>query len=205
MSGRKLNRISPTELVKTVVPETTQENIITTVESTPIIELIDQSISQNNSIPTTKVNKPIKLASNPVEVITSPTKNNTTPQSVLFIREYIKNYLDYPNQPGFKSVKENINRLRNIMVYVINHQEDAVLDEVYKFFKQNRKQILSPELALQGIHLVPLNQQEKIQQIYMLFWQITGNSGKVPRLDLDYATNILGSGNLVSYISKRMA
>lgn len=192
---KKVTTITPVELTT----KTTTEPVI----STPKIRVINQV--KDESIVEPEETKTIKLAESKSEVVVPVVEKKTevVSSSVTFIRSYISNYLDYVNGPGIKNAKESITRFARIVTYVFSHQDDDVLDEVFNFFKQNRKSILSPDVALQGIYYLSANQQEKIQQFYTLFEHIA-TARKAKKLDLDYASSVLGTGNIISYVARRM-
>lgn len=202
---KKIRPISPTELVNQVSP--TEEVLSTStirVVQTHTSEVKDESIQ---SIEIKKEEpKTIKLVESKSDIIVPTSKTNTTkmvPQSVVFIRNYIDAYLEYVTNTGIKNAKESITRFARIITYILSHQEDEVLDEVFTFFKKHRKNILSPDIALQGIYYLSANQQDKIQQVYTLFEHISATR-KAKKLDLDYASTVLGTGNIISYVAKRM-
>lgn len=206
---KKIRAITPVELANKVSPSNesiSTSNIRVVNTFPPITEVVDESATAPKEDVQEKP-KTIKLAESKSSIIIPPTsKNNTTkmvPQAVVFIRNYIDAYLDYVNGTGVKNAKESITRFARIITYTLSHQEDEVLDEVFAFFKKNRKSILAPDVALQGIYYLSANQQDKIQQVYTLFEHIA-STRKAKKLDLDYASTVLGTGNIISYIAKRM-
>lgn len=165
------------------------------------------STSETSEKTEVKPNAPVKLANAKVEVISPASTTNATvkqpSQSVRFIREYIKKYLDYPKTPGAKNIKTSISLFQNIIIYAMENPQTEVFDEVYTFFKTHRSSVLAPEQALQGIQTLTLSKQERLQQVYMLFYTIV-TDGKTPPLDLEYAAKVLKSGNLIAYIESKM-
>lgn len=213
MAKHRTKTMSPTQLVNKVTPEETRIisiNRITppthpTVEvkeevEEPVVEVVE-------SVEEVKVSKPVVLANAKTEIVTPVIKDTSkqVSQSVLFARQYINNYLAYVSQKEFKSINKSITLFRNIINYVLNHQEMGVIEEVYQFFRKHRKSLLSPTEALQGIETLPVAQQEKLQQVYALFYHISGVVGnKAKKLDLDYAAKYVGDGNLIAFIAKKM-
>ena len=200
----KVRTITPTELVSKVAdPDTviSTSNIrVTTnqeIKEEPVEELVQEEVVENKTIKLANTKSTVVMAQDKVSTA------KTVSQSVLFIRNYIDGYLNYVNGTGVKNVKESITKFARIVTYILSHQEDEVLDEVYAFFKKNRKSILTPDIALQGIYYLSANQQDKIQQVYTLFDHITATR-KAKKLDMDYASSILGTGNLIAYIAKHM-
>ena len=207
MAKNRTKTMSPTQLVNKITPEENKTISINRVVTPPIIEVKEEVEEITVEIPEVKnTTKPVVLANSKTEIVTPIHKEGKqVPQSVVFIRQYINNYLSYVSQKEFKSINKSITLFRNIISYVLNHQEIAVIEEVYQFFRKHRKSILSPTEALQGIETLPVAQQEKLQQVYTLFYHISGVVGnKAKKLDLDYASKYLGDGNLISFIAKKM-
>ena len=209
MAKHRTKTMSPTQLVNKVTPEETKTISITRITPTsPIIEVkeeIEEPVVE--TVEEVKVSKPVVLANAKTEIVTPVVKDPSkqVSQSVLFIRQYINNYLAYVSQKEFQSIDKSISLFRNIINYVLNHQEMSVIEEVYQFFRKNRKSLLSPTKALQGIETLPVAQQEKLQQVYALFYHISGVAGnKARKLDLDYAAKYVGDGNLIAFIAKKM-
>ena len=195
----KVKAITPTELVS----KTTTEPVVTTSSN---IRVTTPHEEPKEVVTHKEEPKGIKLADSKTEIIVPVSDNKQTKMispSVAFIRNYISGYLDYITGPGVKNAKDSISKFSRIVTYVLSHQEDEVLDEVFNFFKKNRKDILTPDTALHGIYYLSANQQDKIQQVYTLFEHITATR-RAKKLDLDYASSVLGTGNLISYVAKRM-
>lgn len=198
--------IRPTELANIITNKEENENIISTP---PTINVKEENTEQTHESTSLNINnkeetKTVKLMDPKTNVVVPSSQKKQIPTPVLLIREYINNYISYFNQKGRKKSTESISKFKNIIIYALSHQEDAVLNEVYSFFKKNRNLILAPEIALQGIYTLPSSVQDKLQAVYMLFYHITGNDKKAKRLDLNHVVQVLGNGNLVSFVVKKM-
>ena len=195
--------IRPAELANIITNKEEQEK---TISTPPTINVVEDN-KQVKAVSTTiekEESKTVKLLNEKTDIVIPKTQKNQIPTPVLLIRDYINSYIAYFNQKGRKNTTESISRFKNIIIYALSHQEDIVLNEVYSFFKKNRNLILAPEIALQGIYTLPSSVQDKLQAVYMLFYHITGNDKKAKRLDMQHAIQVLGNGNIISFVAKRM-
>lgn len=128
---------------------------------------------------------------------------SVVPTEVQFIRSYIKNYLDLYNAPRIADRKNLMKLFSRIMIYAISNQHQvSVLNELSRFFKDNKNKILSCENALQGITTLAPNIKEKVQVAYTLMYALVTRS-KDP-LNYNYASDVLGNTGFVSYVKSRM-
>lgn len=222
--SRRLAQISPSQVATTVAPEiSTGEAIISATqipvavldekeaaprELSPIEELAktipseivatkeDKSTVRMNSTDTSMIKNTVVV---PDVVVPEPVS-----QSVLFIRDYINDYLKYLSSTQHKNVHTSIKKFQRIINYAVKMQNDVpVLEEVYKFFKNERKKILRPDTALQGIHLLPSADREKIQHAYTLFLTVTA-PGKTNPINYQFASKVFGTGNFLSFIMDKV-
>lgn len=141
----------------------------------------------------------------PAKTVATSTENMSTviPTEVQFIRSYIKNYLDLYNAPRTADRKNLMKLFSRVMIYAINNQsQTGVLNELLRFFKDNKNKILSCENALQGIITLTPNIKEKVQVAYTLMYALATRS-KEP-LNYSYASDVLGNTGFVSYVKARM-
>ena len=195
--------IRPAELANIITNKEEQEKTISTPPTINVVEDNKQAKTVSATIEKEE-SKTVKLLNEKTDIVIPKTQKNQVPTPVLLIRDYINSYVAYFNQKGRKNTTESISRFKNIIIYALSHQEDIVLNEVYSFFKKNRNLILAPEIALQGIYTLPSSVQDKLQVVYMLFYHITGNDKKAKRLDMQHAIQVLGNGNIISFVAKRM-
>ncbi len=189
MGKKKSDKPNTTNEIKEVKNEPKVEPIVHTAE-TP-----KERISVTTMKPTVTTAK----------TTTTSTENMTTvvPTEVQFIRSYIKNYLDMYNTPRMADRKNLMKLFSRVMIYAINNQNQvSVLNELTRFFKDNKNKILSCENALQGITSLTPNIKEKVQVAYTLMYALVTRS-KEP-LNYSYASDVLGNTGFVSYVKSRM-
>ena len=189
MGKKKSDKPNTTNEIKEVKNEPKVEPIVHTAE-TP-----KERISVTTMKPTVTTAK----------TTTTSAENMTTvvPTEVQFIRSYIKNYLDMYNTPRMADRKNLMKLFSRVMIYAINNQNQvSVLNELTRFFKDNKNKILSCENALQGITSLTPNIKEKVQVAYTLMYALVTRS-KEP-LNYSYASDVLGNTGFVSYVKSRM-
>lgn len=189
MGKKKSDKLNTTNEIKEVKNEPKVEPIVHTAE-TP-----KERISVTTMKPTVTTAK----------TTTTSAENMTTvvPTEVQFIRSYIKNYLDMYNTPRMADRKNLMKLFSRVMIYAINNQNQvSVLNELTRFFKDNKNKILSCENALQGITSLTPNIKEKVQVAYTLMYALVTRS-KEP-LNYSYASDVLGNTGFVSYVKSRM-
>lgn len=214
--SRRLSQMSPSQVASTIAPEvSTGEAIMSATQlSTNIIEepkaVEKDPVEMLNNITVEPVilkeNKStVKMNSSDSFMVKNDTVTDVVvpepvSQSVLFVTDYINDYLKYLSSTQHKNVHTSIKKFQRIINYAVKMQNDVkVLEEVYKFFKNERKKILRPDTALQGIHLLPSSDREKIQHAYTLFLTVTA-PGKTSPINYQFAAKIFGTGNFLSFI-----
>lgn len=214
--SRRLSQMSPSQVASTIAPEvSTGEAIMSATQlSTNIIEepkVVEKDpVEMLNNITVEPVilkeNKStVKMNSSDSFMVKNDTVTDVivpepVSQSVLFVTDYINDYLKYLSSTQHKNVHTSIKKFQRIINYAVKMQNDVkVLEEVYKFFKNERKKILRPDTALQGIHLLPSSDREKIQHAYTLFLTVTA-PGKTSPINYQFAAKIFGTGNFLSFI-----
>ena len=214
--SRRLSQMSPSQVASTIAPEvSTGEAIMSATQfSTNIIEepkVVEKDpVEMLNNITVEPVilkedKSTVKMNSSDSFMVKNDTVTNVVvpepvSQSVLFVTDYINDYLKYLSSTQHKNVHTSIKKFQRIINYAVKMQNDVkVLEEVYKFFKNERKKILRPDTALQGIHLLPSSDREKIQHAYTLFLTVTA-PGKTSPINYQFAAKIFGTGNFLSFI-----
>ena len=217
--SRRLSQISPSQVANTIAPEISTGEAIISATQIPVAVLDEKEAAPRELSPLEELAKTI-----PSEVVetkedkftvkmnssnTLMVKNETISdvvvpepksQSVIFVTDYINDYLKYLSSTQHKNVHTSIKKFQRIINYAVKMQNDTkVLEEVYKFFKNERKKILRPDTALQGIHLLPSSDREKIQHAYTLFLTVTA-PGKTNPINYQFASKVFGNGNFLSFI-----
>ena len=219
--SRKLSQISPSQVVSTIAPEvSTGEAIMSATQlTTNISEEIRTAPVVSKTVVTEITNVPImedivykedkstvKLNTNDNNMIVSEedkVQTKQVSQPVMFVTDYINDYLKYLSSTQHKNVHTSIKKFQRIINYAVKMQNNTdVLEEVYKFFKTERKKILRPDTALQGIHLLPSADREKIQHAYTLFLTVTA-PGKTNPINYQFASKIFGTGNFLNFIMEK--
>jgi len=136
-------------------------------------------------------NEPTVKVTNKDEVVES--------KKLRYIKDHIKRYLDLCKEGNLHKTTQDISAkvrsFQNILEYALNNPEKEVLDEVYKFFHQNKDQILDPRFALQGVHRLQRPIRERIETMYTLFRSITNDyKGKN---NYEVARQILGNQDAI--------
>lgn len=140
-----------------------------------------------------------------VDPVVSPTSmlKATTPGAAT-VKERIEKYLTYSDSIGQKKAVEIIELFQDIIQAAIHAQDDrTALDEVFTFFKKNRKKLLHPDTALKGIQYLQHARREKLQIAYMLLWEVSSPTTTVP-ISFEKASRVLGSQGLVSYLQEKV-
>lgn len=181
-------------------PATTNE--IKEIKSEPKVEpIVHTTETSKERISVTTMKPTVTTA----KTTATSAENMTTvvPTEVQFIRSYIKNYLDMYNAPRTADRKNLMKLFSRVMIYAINNQSQVgVLNELSRFFKDNKNKILSCENALQGIVTLTPSIKEKVQVAYTLMYALATRS-KEP-LNYSYASDVLGNTGFVSYVKSRM-
>lgn len=200
--NQSVSTITPQALVQQVMPAQTSTSQVTVVKETAV-SVVDPDPTVDTTKPAgTRV---LKLANSKASVVSPVSRAKPTSQTVETVKNHLQQYIEYAGRPANQQdVQTKIGFIRILMTYCYQHQEDAVLDAVYAAFRKYRTTLLSPEVALQGIQKIPSPHQERIQQIYTLFWHISASTSKSRMLDLAYAGQKLGNGNLISYMERHM-
>ena len=220
--SRRLSQISPSQVANTIAPEISTGEAIISATQIPVAVLDEKEAAPKELSPLEELAKTIpsevvetkedkftvKMNSSNTLVVKNETISDVVvpepkSQSVIFVTDYINDYLKYLSSTQHKNVHTSIKKFQRIINYAVKMQNDTkVLEEVYKFFKNERKKILRPDTALQGIHLHPSSDREKIQHAYTLFLTVTA-PGKTNPINYQFASKIFGTGNFLNFIMEK--
>ena len=220
MSKRNKSRktLSPTEMYEEITGESlieessnknleeSKENVVeitAALKSSSSAPEVSQQIVDDNTQNKQIIIKSKKIDSVVIKNTDDADEYKVVSQDVLFIRNYIDNYKKLLNKKS-SDKSQVIKAFVQLISYAVNNQHKVpVLNELLKFFRENRNGILSETVALQGITSISENMREKVRITYGLL-VATVDGIKSSSIDFSYASSILGNNGFVAFIRSRM-
>ena len=116
----------------------------------------------------------------------------------------LKAYVELASKPAITAAvqKDLAKMLSNIFAAVLQNPDSKALDRLFKFFGENRKNLMAPQVAFRGCqHLSPAMRQ-KYEVFYTSFNITLDNrvAKKKKLIDFDQVRKSLGSEEIVTYL-----
>jgi len=164
------------------------------------------SSTTETSIPEVKEDKPEEVViKDPTERVISKPKKTAADRSAMRIRDLIQVNLEKYLDPKSK-VADRIQALAKVVDGVSKQPKKDILDNILKFFYQNRtNELLSESKALQGISSLETTLHYKVRIFYTIMMALANNTATTKNTSVEVIRNLFRSDDFPNWVAIQLA
>ena len=156
--------------------------------------------------PAVKEDKPEEVVvKDPSERVIPKPRKTAADRSAMRIRDLIQVNLEKYLDPKSK-VADRIQALAKVVDGVSKQPKKDILDNILKFFYQNRtNELLSESKALQGISSLETTMHYKVRIFYMIMMSLANNTANTKNTSVEVIRNLFRSDDLPNWVAVQLA